>query len=168
MKRCEEAARAMRPAGARGVTLIEMLVVVAIIALLAGITFPSVASGVETMRLNQASNDLVTFFNDALARAGRRELAVEITISKTARTLSMASPGARGETRIEMPQGISIVHVLPEPEQETDAPRRFMVYPGGTPPGVGVEISNSRNVHRIVRVDPITGVPRIEKLEGAR
>jgi prepilin-type N-terminal cleavage/methylation domain-containing protein len=168
VKRWETQARLARPSRAAGVTLIEMLVVVAIIALVVGITFPSVASGVETMRLNQASNDLVTFFNDALVRAGRRELAVEITISKTARTLSMASPGASGEKKIELPQGIGIVRVLPEPEQETDAPRRFMVYPGGPPPGVGVEISNSRNVHRIVRVDPITGVPRIVKLEGGK
>jgi prepilin-type N-terminal cleavage/methylation domain-containing protein len=157
-----------RPRGAAGVTLIEMLVVVAIIGLLAGITFPSVASGIETMRLNQASNDVVAFFNDALIRAGRRELAVEITISKTERTLAMASPGARGETKIELPQGVNIVHVLPEPQEETNQPRRFMVYPGGTPPRIGVEISNSRNVHRIVSVDPITGVPRIEKLEPAK
>jgi hypothetical protein len=41
-----------------------------------------------------------------------------------------------------------------------------MVYPGGAVPRVGVEIVNARGVHRIVRVDPITGVPRIEQPEA--
>jgi hypothetical protein len=37
--------------------------------------------------------------------------------------------------------------------------------PGGVPPRIGVELRNSRGSRRIVRVDPITGVPQIEILE---
>ncbi len=154
-----------------GVTLIEMLIVVTLIGLMVGISFPALSSGIDSLRLNEATNKVVSFFNDALVRAGRRELAVEITISKKDRTLSMSSPGARGETKVELPQGVSVVRVLPEAveqtgEEQAGAPRRFMVYPGGAPPRIGVELANSRNVHRIVRVDPITGVPRIEKAEA--
>ncbi|HEX8984087.1 MAG TPA: prepilin-type N-terminal cleavage/methylation domain-containing protein [Bryobacteraceae bacterium] len=154
-----------RPKRDAGVTLIELLIVVTIIGLLAGVTFPSVSSGIDSLRLSQASNDVVTFFNDALVRASRREQAVEISISKADRTLAMASPGAKGETKIELPKGIAVVRVLPEPEEPADGPRRFIVYPGGTPPRIGVEIANTRGAHRIVRVDPITGVPRIEIVE---
>ncbi len=155
------------PHSAAGVTLIEMLIVVTLIGLMVGITFPALSSGIDSLRLNEATNKLVSFFNDALVRAGRRELAVEIAISKKERTLTMSTPGVRGETKIELPQGISVVRVLPEAVEQSEpgAPRRFMVYPGGTPPRIGVEIANARNVHRIVRVDPITGVPRIEKAE---
>jgi prepilin-type N-terminal cleavage/methylation domain-containing protein len=150
------------------VTLIEMLIVVTLIGLLAGITFPSVSSGLDTLRLNEASNELVGFFNDALIRADRREQAVEITISKSARSLSMISPGSATEKKLDLPQGVSITKVLPEQEEEADAPpRRFMVYPGGAVPRIGVEIVNVRGVHRIVRVDPITGVPRVERPSAA-
>jgi len=38
----------------RGVTLLEMLIVVALIGLLAGITFPAVTSGIDSLRLNSA------------------------------------------------------------------------------------------------------------------
>ena len=38
----------------------------------------------------------------------------------------------------------------------------FMLYPGGAPPRFGIPLINRRNVERIVRVDPITGVPRVE------
>ena len=44
-------------------------------------------------------------------------------------------------------------------------PRTFFVYPGGTAPRIGVELRDRRGSRRFVRVDPITGVPVIEKLE---
>ena len=42
----------------RGVTLVEMLIVVAIVGLIAGISFPAVSSGLESLRLPiQANQD---------------------------------------------------------------------------------------------------------------
>ena len=43
--------------------------------------------------------------------------------------------------------------------EDPDAPRTFLLYPGGTVPRFGVQLMNARNVERVVRVDPITGVP---------
>ena len=43
--------RVSRPAGFRGVTLMEMMVVLAIIALIVGISFPSTIAGLENVRL---------------------------------------------------------------------------------------------------------------------
>jgi type II secretory pathway pseudopilin PulG len=145
-----------------GVTLFELLIVVGLVALLAGITFPSMAAGVETLRLNQASNDLVSFLNDALIRAERREQAVEITISKAGGTLSMRTAGSAAETKTALPQGVSIARILPGEDPADGAPRHFIVYPGGAVPRIAVEITNSKGARRIVRVDPITGVPRVE------
>ena len=39
-----------------GVTLVELVVVVALIALLVGISFPAMSSGVDSLRLNAATN----------------------------------------------------------------------------------------------------------------
>ena len=46
-----------------GVTLIELLVVVALISLMAGISFPAITSGIDSLRLNAATNSIVNFFN---------------------------------------------------------------------------------------------------------
>lgn len=46
-----------------------------------------------------------------------------------------------------------------------NALRTFILYPGGTVPGFGIELINRRKVQRIVRVDPITGVPHVERPE---
>ena len=75
----------------RGVTLIEMMIVVTIISLIAGLTYPSITSGLDSMRLNAASRSIVSFFNSGLNRAERRQQAIQITISKPGNFLSMRS-----------------------------------------------------------------------------
>ena len=148
-----------------GVTLIEMLVVVALISLMIGISFPAISSGVDSLRLNAATNSVVGFFNTGLSGAERHQRVVEITISKPENMLSMRSTEPGFSRKLEMPEGVSITRVLPELPQNPDGPRSFFLYPGGTVPRFGVALVNRRNVERIVRVDPITGVPQVERAE---
>jgi prepilin-type N-terminal cleavage/methylation domain-containing protein len=148
-----------------GVTLLEMLVVAVLIGLLASLTFPSVSAGLESLRLSSASNSLVSFLNGALNRAERREEAMEIVISPHDNSLVMYSSEPGFERKLEMPDGVTIAAVLPAVEAPPDAPRRFMLMPGGVPPRIGVVLVNRQGRRRIVRVDPITGVPQIEAPE---
>jgi len=150
----------------RGITLLELLVVVAILGLLAGITFPSVSSGLDAVRLNSAANSVASFFNAALNRAERRQQAVEIAISKGERTLRLRTTEPGFVRTLELPEGVTIRAVLPElPAEETLPVRYFLLYPGGALPRFGLDIASPKGGRLIVRVDPITGVPRIERLE---
>ena len=75
----------------------------------------------------------------------------------------MHSTEAGFERRLELPEGVTITAVLPTmDEQDPNAPRQFILMPGGTAPRIGIEIRNRKGTRRIVRVDPMTGVPRIE------
>jgi prepilin-type N-terminal cleavage/methylation domain-containing protein len=149
---------------AAGITLLEMLVVLAIVALMAGLSLPAVWAAIDSLRLSQASQELVSLFNDGLNRAERSQQVVAVTISKSERAAWLDSSGSSAQKKLVLPVGISIARVLPEaPGQEEDTPRQFVFYPGGITPRVGIEIVNTRNVHRLVRVDPITGVPQVEE-----
>jgi prepilin-type N-terminal cleavage/methylation domain-containing protein len=148
-----------------GVTLVELVVVVALISVIVGISFPAINSGVDSLRLNAATNSVVSFFNTGLSRAERRQQVVQITISKPENTLSMRSTDPGFSRRLEMPEGVSITHVLPELPQNPDASRSFFLYPGGTVPRFGVALINRRNVEKIVQVDPMTGVPQVQRVE---
>ena len=145
-----------------GVTLIELVVVVSLISLLVGISFPAITSGIDSLRLNAAANSVVTFFNTGLSRAERRQQVVEITIFKARNMLEMRSSEPGFARTLVLPEGVSILAVLPQIPEQPDAPRSFLLYPGGTVPSFGVQMLNRRNAQRIVRVDPITGVPRTE------
>ncbi|MDP2996034.1 MAG: prepilin-type N-terminal cleavage/methylation domain-containing protein [Bryobacterales bacterium] len=150
----------------RGVTLIEMLLVVAIVGLMAAVSFPAVTSGIDSLRLASASDSVVSFFNAGLNRAERRQQLIEIVVSKSERSLTMRSSERGFLRRIELPEGIAIVSILPEGREEKDGGRRFVLYPGGVVPRIGLELANRKGTRRIVRVDPITGVPQIERVEG--
>jgi len=146
-----------------GVTLIEMLVVVALISLMVGISYPAITSGIDSLRLNAATNGVVSFLDYGLSRAERRQQMVEITISKPDNSLEMRSSEPGFYRKMEMPDGVSIVQVLPQmPDEDSTAKRNFLLYPGGTVPPLGLQLINRRNVQRVVRVDPITGVPHVE------
>jgi len=149
----------------RGVTLVELLVVVAIISLMVGISFPAITSGIDSLRLNAATNGVVSFFNIGLNRAERREQMIEITISKIGNSLSMRSADAGFSRQMEMPEGVTITRILPEQPGDVGLSRTILLYPGGAAPSFGVQLMNRRNVERVVRVDPITGVPVVNGVE---
>jgi len=137
-----------------------------IIGLLAGISFPSISSGLESVRLSSASTSVVSFLDSALNRAERRQEVMEVDISPKDNALWMYAAAPNFNRKLEMPDGVTIAAVLPQLEQPQDAPRRFLLMPGSVPPRIGVELVNRRGARRIVRVDPITGVPQIEVVES--
>lgn len=146
----------------RGVTLIEMLIVVTIIGLIAAVSFPAVSSGIESLRLVSASDSIVSFLNAGLNRADRRQEAVEVAISINPSILTLTSNSL--SRKLEMPSGVTIEQVLPPLPEPVEGPRKFLLVPGGTVPRIGIQIVNRRGVRRIVRVNPMTGVPEIERV----
>ena len=152
----------------RGVTLVEMLIVVTIAGIIGGISLPSLTTGLDTLRLASASNSVVGFLNSALNRAERRQQPIEVTVSTRDNTMTLRSTDAGFERKLTLPDGIRIDAVLPKPPSETDEDRRFLLLPGGTVPRFGIELASQRGARRIVSVDPITGVPHIVRPEEER
>ena len=147
----------------RGVTLMEMMVVLAIIALIVGISFPSTIAGMENLRLAAATRSVAAFMNIAANRAERRQQAIELSISVKENAVTMRSPDAAFVKQLSLPAGIAVQAVWPALPEPNDEPRRFLFQPGGVAPRIGIEISNRRGARRIVRLNPITGVAEIEQ-----
>jgi len=152
--------------GEAGITLIEMLMVTLLLSLLVGITFPSVSAGIESLRLTSAADSIVSFLNAALNRAERRQEVMEVVISKAENALVLHSSEPGFVRRLEMPEGVSITAVFPDMTSGQELERHIVVYPGSTPPRLGIEIANRKGERRIVRVDPATGVPVVEQEAG--
>ncbi len=153
----------VRPTATRGVSLIEMMVVVALIGLIAGVSIPSVSAGIDSVRLASATNSVAGFLNAAVTRAERRQQPLELVISIKDNMISLYSnePGPARELR--MPDGVAIEAVLPQAD-DAEGLRRIILMPGATVPGIGVQLANRRGARRIVRLDPMTGFPRVENV----
>jgi prepilin-type N-terminal cleavage/methylation domain-containing protein len=148
-----------------GITLIEMLVVMSIIGLMAGISYPSVAAGIDSVRMRSATDSVSTILNYAADHAERRQQPVEIVIAPKENTIALLSTEPGFQRQLKLPDGIAIESLLPEiPDEE--GPRRVIVMPGGTAPGIGVQLVNRHGAHRLVRLDPMTGFPRVESVSG--
>src|SRR5450432_2485970 len=148
----------------RGVTLIEMMVVVAIIGLISAISYPSAAAGIDSARLVSACGSVSTFLNSAVNRVERRRQPIELIVSPKENRLTMysAEPGFTRE--LPMPDGIVIEAVLPAAQGADESDRRLILMPGATVPGIGIQLANRRGARRIVRLDPMTGFPRVESV----
>jgi prepilin-type N-terminal cleavage/methylation domain-containing protein len=149
----------------RGVTLIEMMVVVMVIALVVSISTPSVAAGIDAVRLATACSSVASFLNAAATRAERRQRPVELIVSAPDNSLRFVSTDAGSYRELKLPEGIVLEGVLGAAGEDPESARRWLFVPGGTVPGIGIRLANRHGGHRIVRLDPMTGFPRVERVE---
>jgi prepilin-type N-terminal cleavage/methylation domain-containing protein len=142
-----------------GVTLIEMLIVVMIIGIIAGVSFPALTAGLAGVRLSSASGSAASFLTAAMNRVERHEMAAVIIIAPKENRLAVytAASGDKPDTTLTIPQGVAI---------EGDDTRRFLLQPGGTFPRITLVLRNEKGARRSVRIDPATGVPDIKRMEG--
>jgi len=155
----------MRPRNnQRGVTLIEMIVVVIIIALVVSITTPSVAAGLDAIRLVTACSSVASFVNAAATRAERRQRPVELVIA--AKSLQFVSTDAGSERQLTLPDGIAMEPISALPSEDAEGVSRWLFMPGGAVPSVAIQLTNQHGGRRTVRLDPMTGFPRVESVEA--
>jgi hypothetical protein len=139
----------------------EMLVVVMIIALIAGISVPAVSAGIDSVRLRSATDSISAFLNAAEVRAERRQEPVELIVSPKENVFELYSNEPGFTRELKLPDGVSIEAVLPQ-ESGEEGPRRLILFPGGAIPAIGVQVANRHGSRRIVHLDPMTGFPRVE------
>jgi prepilin-type N-terminal cleavage/methylation domain-containing protein len=144
---------ARRARAEAGVTLIEMTIVVTIIGIMAGLSLPLLTSGLDALRLSQATDNVASFLNSAMNRVERRSQIVEIVVSPKENVLALHSTEPGFVRRLDLPASIKIA----------GEERQIVIYPGASFPRVGVELKTDRGARRIVRMDPTTGVPQIER-----
>jgi len=156
----------LSPGFTAGVTLLELTVVIAIIGLIVGISYPSVSSGLDAVRLATATDSVASFLNGAVNRAERHQVAVQVIISPQENRLVLYSSEPGFTRELKMPEGIRIEAVLPEAAEEPDGEYRLIVLPGATVPGIGVRLANRHGGRRQVKLDPMTGFPRVESVQA--
>jgi hypothetical protein len=139
-----------------------MLVVVLIVSLAAGVSYPSLMSGLDGLRINDASAKVANFISGALNRVDRRQQVLELTIlpKENKLRLESAEPGYMRELNVN---GATIREVLPGIPGDPQEARRFYLLPGAVAPRITVVLANKRGSQRLVRIDPVTGTPVIER-----
>jgi prepilin-type N-terminal cleavage/methylation domain-containing protein len=156
----------------RGVTLLELLIVMTIVAVMTAVTYPTAMAGLDSLRLRSSADRVMNFLNLALDRADRVQQVVEIRISPQENAMSARSMDLSLNRTLELEAPVHIASVGPAgptqagptetadaaPAVPLDAQRRFLLYPGGTPPRITIELETKEGRKRRVFVDPVTGM----------
>lgn len=145
-----------------GITLIEMLLVLSIVSLLAGVGYPSMSRGIDSLRMRTATDSVAAFLNGAMARVERLQQPVEISFATGGRRLEMRGVQPRVVDTLQLPEGVSVADFVVVPPGAEPGLRFLVLEPGSPFPAAGLVLENRRGARRIVRIDPVAGVPVVE------
>jgi hypothetical protein len=138
-----------------------MLVVVAIIGVIVGISVPALTAGLAGVRLSSAAGSVASFLTGSMNRVERREQAAAIVVDPAKNVVEVftAASGDKPADTLAMPSGVVI---------EGEKASRFLLYPGGTFPRMEIVLRSEKGARRAVSIDPITVVPSIRRVEETR
>jgi hypothetical protein len=138
-----------------------MLIVVSIIGLMAGLTFPSVSAGLDGLRLRSTCDSTAAFLYYGMTYSERRQETVFLVIPGDRTTLRWRTrkPGALKE--FVLPEGLRFASVRLGSQADSGEDRVIPLTPGAPFPKLTLEIINRRGARRLVRIDPVAGVPEV-------
>ena len=161
--------------GDNGFTLLELVLVLVLMGLIAGLTLPFVASTLDRIKLQSEVRQIASALQFARSEAISKKTLYTFNINIDENQYWLGIPK---EEEVTQPKPIDkTVRVLDYKElenQETDdtlTEGAFMIlfYPqgnssGGTLRFISTNDDDEENIYAVT-IDPITGKPRIEKLE---
>ena len=155
----------------RGVTLLELIVVVALASVLLAVVFPSVGAGLRTLELRSAAQRLAASARYARDQAVHRQRFYELEIDAEAGTVTVTDFAGESRRSFELPASVRVERILPEEnafphvQARVGHPqaRRFLFSPDGSAPAFEIVLGNDRR-QAAVRSNPLTGFAKVEEL----
>lgn len=134
--------------GRRGVTLIEMLVVITILGAMTAIAYPSIGAGLDSLKLRAVCDEAAVMLGSAMRQAERSQQPVELRVLPH---------------RIEWSGGGASRTLDLGPIRAKE--RVLFIEPHANPPAAPIEFASPAGRRRAVRMDPITGAVEVGDVE---
>ena len=151
------------PGPCRGITLIEMLVVVALASMALALVFPAVGSGLTGLQLRSSAQRLAASAKFARDQAVYRQRFFQLEIDGATGTVSVLDLEGNFRRSFDLPEAVRVERILPEQSATPLETRRFLFFPDGSLTPFQV-ILRSRQRRVQVSADPLTGFPEVLEL----
>ena len=135
-----------------GFTLVELLVVLAILALALAVVPPSLTGAIDSARFKSAQRDLVSALRYARSRAVNSQQAASVEINVKQGTMQVAGR----QRNLSIPDDVALTLVTAQREQLSAFEGAIRFYPDGSSTGGQVRFSRDDQVWSI-NVDWLTG-----------
>ena len=141
----------------RGFTLLELLVVLAIVALAAALVAPNIPGVIGSTRLTAAAEITVAFLREARARAIVDGVAVDFEVDPRTGAYRFADRSKSVNASV----AVALTANLPA-GRKPGSPGVIRFYPDGAASRAAIRLERS-GTQRIVAVDPLTGRIRVDR-----
>ena len=144
-----------------GVTLMEMLVVIALASILLAIVFPAVGSGLGTLELRSSATRLAAAARYARDQAVYRQKTYELHVDRANGIIAVLDWSGAQSQSFTLPSSLRVAEVLPD-DGQASAVRQFFFYPDGGSQQFQIVLASSRRQVAIL-TDPLTGTAKVEE-----
>lgn len=144
-----------RQRAARGFTLIEIIVVVALIAVLTGVIAAVISGGLGSAKIRAASKDLVAALRSTRATAVVKRESQVLVLDVERRAYK-----APGRDWVELPKDMEMSMVTAADEQLDEGQGQIRFFPDGSSTGGNIELSRGEALWRI-EIGWLTGEVRM-------
>ena len=133
-----------------GITLVELLVGLTIIAVILAIAWPNLTTGIDGIRLRTTVDNIAVFFTEARNVSDRLQTPVQITVLPEENQLHAVTIDGAWRNIYELPDRI---HILVPRE-----PGAVILYPGSPTPGLRLLLEAEHGPQTGLRFNIFTGV----------
>ncbi|MBI4444086.1 MAG: GspH/FimT family pseudopilin [Acidobacteria bacterium] len=152
-----------RNQAAQGITLMEMLVVVALVSILLAVVFPAAGSGLATLALRSAAQEVATAAKYAREQAIYRQRFFMLEMDGEARTVSVVDLESGRTRSFRLPETVRVDQILSVRIGETVTSRSWLFFPDGSSDPFQV-VLQTRQRRVQISSDPLTGYPEVSWL----
>jgi Tfp pilus assembly protein FimT len=149
--------------GENGITLLELILVLVIMALVLGLSYPSMSRGTSILNLNTATRDVLNTFRFARERAVSEQMTMLLVIDRNGRKFELANVLGEPMRAYTLPDGIQIQRMVRAGSEVKDDVMIVRFAPNGNLENVSIRLAAARGASRIqITSDPLFGGARVE------
>ncbi|MDD5544813.1 MAG: GspH/FimT family pseudopilin [Acidobacteriia bacterium] len=147
----------------RGITLLEILVVLTLIAILSAMVYPSFGNAMQTLRLRGEARQLVSACREARWEAIAKRRPFRLTLDPEKNQISIVDFSDRMRREIDLPAGIRIFQAQKNSDNGVAEATEFYFFPNGTTESGSITLRNQSGKNVRVVIESLTGNARIEE-----
>jgi general secretion pathway protein H len=150
---------------ALGFTLLELLIVMALLGVLTAVTYPSIGRGMGTLRLRTASREIAAAIRLARSKALREQQAYYLQFDIDKGEVELSSEDLKYQRSFSLPEGVVFrrVALLGEDSGPYSSDRAYYFAPNGLGENIEVMIANSHGRQMKIIQSSMVSSPKIEE-----
>ena len=152
-------------APALGFTLLELLIVMAVLGVLTAVAYPSIGRGMGTLRLRTASREIAAAIRLARSKALREQQAYYLQFDLRKGQVGLSSEDLKYQRSFSLPEGVVFrrAALLGEDSGPFSTDRVYYFAPNGLGENIEVIIANSHGRQMRIIQNSMVSSPKIEE-----